>query len=128
MTSTQPVAKSSASAEQKLNYVEQIAMTEKGLQDAIVALIARRAHADKQESLQIDIDIERTKGNLSRVTEAEILYYAQDVTFRPPRKDDVDAVKAHVDKIDGIIVSQDKAAAIMASVTALLKAFDGTKS
>ncbi|MGJ7538579.1 MULTISPECIES: hypothetical protein [unclassified Variovorax] len=121
-------AKSGASTEQRLRYLEQLGSTKIGLQNANFALITRRSMASIEESRQIDIDVSQNKAEYAKMSAAYVLYFAQDVKFRPPTQTEFDAVEAEVEKIDRIVVANDKASKIMASATALIQAFKSTQA
>lgn len=121
----QTVLKDKASPPQQLAYLESIAQTKLGLQSSSRAFLARRAHADSDETRQIDIQIERNDSEWSKVNAFEILYYSEQyASFNPPTSDDLINIRAIVKDLDGLIASQTKASEILAKASMLIEAWN----
>jgi hypothetical protein len=119
--------KSKASKSDRLTYLEFISTALIGLQNAIKNLELRRAFADLDETREINIKISEYQAVMVKLTAARNLYLAQDVTFTPPSQAELDAAKQVVDKLDSIIVANEKATAIIESVTNLITTFEKTQ-
>jgi|GEM_PF-5850631 hypothetical protein len=122
-----PTTKSKATESERLAYLELISTTLIGLDNAIKDLELRRAFAGLDETREINIKISEYQAELAKVTAARNLYLAQDVTFKPPSRADMDAAKNSVDRLDSIIVANEKAAAIIDAATNLISIFESTQ-
>ena len=123
------VTKDNATQTQQLAYLESIAQTKLGLQSSSRDLLARRAHADSDETRQIDIQIERNDSEWSKVNASEILYYSeQDAKFNPPTPADLSNIRAIVMDLDGLIAAETRAEDILAKTTNLIKAWNQTQA
>ena len=122
-----PTTKSKATESERLAYLKLISTTLIGLDNAIKDLELRRAFAGLDETREINIKISEYQAELAKVTAARNLYLAQDVTFKPPSRADMDAAKNSVDRLDSIIVANEKAAAIIDAATNLISIFESTQ-
>lgn len=125
----QPVtAKSTASADQRLAYLEQLSQTIIGLQSASLSLIARRGLADANETRRIDIQISKNDSDLAKAMAAQLLFFTEDVKFKPPEPAELKSIRDLVTKLDGIIAAETKARAIITATTQLVKAFNNSQA
>jgi hypothetical protein len=121
-------AKSDASADDRLAYLEQLSQTMIGLQSANQALIARRAVAAADETRRIDIQVSVNNSDWAKVSAAMTLYFTEDVQFKAPTPDELQTIEAVVKSLDGLIAANTRVDAIIASTTKLVKAFRGSQA
>ena len=119
--------KSDASSDDRLAYLEQLSQAMLGLQSANRTLIARRGFADADETRQIDIQISLNNADWAKVSAAQTLYFSEDVQFKPPTPQELQAVEDVVQSLDGLIAAQADVNGIIASTTKLIKAFGRTQ-
>lgn len=120
----QTTTKNIASADQRLAYLEQLSQTLIGLQSANRSLITRIGHADANETRSINIQISVNKSDWAKVMAAQILYYSENVKFKPPTIEELNSIRDIVKGLDEIIAAQTKARAIIEATTKLVKAFN----
>lgn len=120
--------KSIATESERLAYLELISTTIIGLDNAVKDLELRRAFADLNETREINIKISEYQAELAKMTAARNLYLAQDVTFKPPSKVDMDTAKNSVDRLDSIIVANEKATTIINAAANLISIFESTQA
>jgi hypothetical protein len=121
-------AKSDASADERLAYLEQLSQTMMGLQSANQALIARRAIAGSDETRRIDIQVSVNNSDWAKASAAMTLYFTEDVQFKPPTPDELQTIEAVVKSLDGLIAAATRVDAVIASTTKLVKAFNTSQA
>ncbi len=125
----QPVTdKENATPAKSLAYLEALAQTMIGLQSANRDLIARRGHADSNETRTIDVQLSYNAADWSRVSAAQILFYTQNISFNPPTASELAKMRSIVHFLDGVIAAQTRADAVIAETNKLVAIFRSTQA
>ena len=122
-----PTTKATATHHDRLTYLEFISTALIGIQNAIKNLELRRAFAALDETQSINLKISDYIAEMGKITAARDVYLAHDVSFTPPSQADLTDAKQTVDTLDSIIVANEKATAIIESVTKLIETFKKTQ-
>ncbi len=120
--------KDETTAELRLAYHEALVHTMMGLESANSDLIARRGHADSNESRTIDVHLAYNSADWSKAHAALILYQTENVKFKPPSTEILTEMLSIVQYLDGVIAAETQARAIIEKTAELVAIFRNTQA
>ena len=122
------IEKQTATPPDRLAYLEALTQTMIGLQSADSDLIARRGHADSNESRTIDVQLAYNAADWSKASAALILYHSQNISFKPPSAEKLAEMRSIVHFLDGLIAAETQASAIITQTAKLVAIFRSTQA
>ena len=114
---------------EQLDTLRVYSNTELGLEDAIALLNARKVNfeTDENELKKIRIELADKEAELAKIRARRIAFEEGKYAMRPPKPEEVDAIKAQADMLDRMSAQAETADTIVAAAKLLLQSWEASQ-
>ncbi len=114
--------KDTATKEEKANFLEALASTKSGIEDAIILLSTIKAvTGDPNETNKLNVKLLDIEAENAKIQATLLAYGAGTARFNPPSDELVDSIKTDVAALDTMVAAASNAAAAIVLATELME-------